>query len=95
MEMSERITLYYREGSSDKVYQAAIEPVGDQFVVNFAYGRRGTTLTTGTKTSSPVDYESAKKIHAKLVSEKKAKGYTEGTDGTPYQHTGKDRKSVV
>ena len=23
-----RITLYYREGSSDKVYQAAIEPKG-------------------------------------------------------------------
>ena len=29
----ERVTLYYREGSSDKVYQAAIEPAGNQFVV--------------------------------------------------------------
>ena len=38
-------TLYYREGSSDKVYQAAIEPAGSQFVVNFAYGRRGATLS--------------------------------------------------
>jgi len=69
----ERVTLYYREGSSDKVYQAAIEPKGNQFVVNFAYGRRGATLTTGTKTSSPVDYDTAKKIHAKLIGEKKAK----------------------
>jgi len=85
----ERVTLYYREGSSDKVYQAAIEPAGDQFVVNFAYGRRGTTLTTGTKTSSPVDYDTAKVIHSRLISEKKAKGYTEGADGTPYQHTEK------
>ncbi|MEI6076211.1 MAG: DNA ligase, partial [Verrucomicrobiota bacterium] len=66
---SERVSLYYREGSSDKVYQAAIEPAGSQFVVNFAYGRRGTTLTTGTKTSSPVDYAAAKKIYGKLVSE--------------------------
>ena len=55
MAAQDRVTLYYREGSSDKVYQAAIEPAGDGFVVNFAYGRRGATLTTGTKTSSPVD----------------------------------------
>ena len=34
--ISESVTLYYREGSSDKVYQAAIEPAGSQFVVNFA-----------------------------------------------------------
>src|SRR5674476_914800 len=84
---AERVALYYREGSSDKVYQAAIEPAGGHFVVNFAYGRRGATLTTGTKTSSPVDYDTARKIHAKLVGEKKAKGYTEGADGTPYEHT--------
>ncbi|MEI7534065.1 MAG: DNA ligase, partial [Verrucomicrobiae bacterium] len=58
---AERVALYYREGSSDKVYQAAIEPAGNQFVVNFAYGRRGSTLTTGTKTSVPVDYAAAKK----------------------------------
>jgi hypothetical protein len=25
----ERVALYYREGSSDKVYQAAIEPAGN------------------------------------------------------------------
>ena len=37
------ITLYYREGSSDKVYQSAIEKQGELFVVNFAYGRRGST----------------------------------------------------
>lgn len=39
----ERITLYYCEGSSDKVYQASIEPQGELFVVNFAFGRRGST----------------------------------------------------
>jgi bifunctional non-homologous end joining protein LigD len=93
--ISERVSLYYREGSSDKVYQAAIEPAGNQFVVNFAYGRRGSTLTTGTKTSSPVDYPAAKKIYAKLVSEKKAKGYTEGENGTPYQHTDKRPSGIL
>ena len=87
---TERITLYYREGSSDKVYQASIEPQGEGFVVNFAYGRRGATLNTGTKTQTPVDHDSAKSIYDKLVREKKAKGYTEGPDGTPYQHTAKE-----
>ena len=87
---TERITLYYREGSSDKVYQASIEPQGGGFVVNFAYGRRGTTLQTGTKTSSPVDYDSAKRAYDKLIREKMAKGYTEGPEGTPYQHTNKE-----
>ncbi len=90
-----RVTLYYREGSSDKVYQDAIEPAGDGFVVNFAYGRRGSTLTTGTKTSSPVDYDTAKKIFTKLVNEKKAKGYTEGEDGTPYSHSEKQASGIL
>jgi len=94
-EAAERVALYYREGSSDKVYQATIEPAGSQFVVNFAYGRRGTTLTTGTKTSSPVDYAAAKKIYTKLVGEKKAKGYTEGADGTPYQHADKPASGIL
>ena len=94
-EATERVALYYWEGSSDKVYQAAIEPAGSQYVVNFAYGRRGTTLTTGTKTSAPVDYAAAKKIYTKLVGEKKAKGYNEGEQGTPYQHTDKRPSGIL
>ena len=94
IEAPERVSLYYREGSSDKVYRAAIEPAGNQFVVNFAYGRRGSTLTTGTKTTLPVDYEAAQKIYTKLVGEKKAKGYTEGENGTPYQHAEKQVSGI-
>lgn len=91
---TENITLYYREGSSDKVYQCSIEPMGEGFVVNFGYGRRGTTLQTGTKTSAPVDYDTAKKIHDKLIREKQAKGYTEGPNGTTYQHTNKEERTT-
>lgn len=80
----ERITLYYRDGRSDKVYQASIEAKESGFVVNFAYGRRGSTLNAGTKTQSPVSFEEAKKIHSKLVREKLAKGYTPGEDGSSY-----------
>lgn len=75
--VSERVTLYCRAGSSDKVYEASIEPKGRRFVVNVAYGRRGSTLRTGTKTSIPVDYENAKKILDKLIREKLARGYAE------------------
>ena len=89
---TERITLYYREGSSDKVYQASIEPQAALFVVNFAYGRRGSTMNTGTKTQTPVDHDSARNIYDKLVREKQAKGYTEGPTGTPYQHTDKEHR---
>jgi bifunctional non-homologous end joining protein LigD len=88
----EQTTLYYRQGSSDKVYQTSIDPSGDQFVVNFAYGRRGTILQTGTKTQSPVNLDSAKAIYDKLVQEKKSKGYTPGEDGIPYQHTDKEQQ---
>ena len=87
------ITLYFRAGSSDKVYQAGIEPKGDGFVVNFAYGRRGSTLQTGTKTAKPVPMDVAVKVYDKLVAEKMAKGYTPGEDGTPYQAT--DREALA
>lgn len=91
----ENITLYYKEGNSDKVYQAAIEEAGDRFAVNFAYGRRGSTMSTGTKTNVPVDYDSARKIYDKLVKEKMAKGYTSGQDATPYQHTDKQPSGLL
>jgi bifunctional non-homologous end joining protein LigD len=78
------VTLYYRAGASDKVYQCQIEAAGERFAVNFAYGRRGSTLNAGTKTNVPVDFDSAQRIFDKLVKEKCAKGYTEGEAGTPY-----------
>jgi bifunctional non-homologous end joining protein LigD len=87
----EKITLYYKEGSSDKVYQASLEPKDGGYVVNFAYGRRGTTLQTGTKTQSAVDYGAAKAIYDKLIKEKTAKGYTEGMEETGYAAAAKKK----
>jgi bifunctional non-homologous end joining protein LigD len=95
MEITDRVSLYYREGSSDKIYQVMIEPEGDGFNVNIAYGRRGSTLTTGTKTSSLVEYATAKSIFDRLVREKKSKGYVEGEDGTPYQHIDKQASGIL
>ena len=89
-------TLYYREGSSDKIYQVSLEAKGspDHFLVRFAYGRRGSTLQTGTKTPVPVDYDTALKTFNQLIASKVAKGYSPGQDGTPYQHTGHEGRST-
>jgi bifunctional non-homologous end joining protein LigD len=85
----QHVTLYYRRGSADKVYHVGIQPSGPGFVVNFAFGRRGSTLSTGTKTAEPVGFDEARKIYQKLVREKTAKGYTPGENATPYQQTEK------
>src|ERR1035437_2430826 len=74
-EQLQHIELEFREGTSDKVYRAAIEAADNGFVVNFAYGRRGATLSTGTKTTMPVTYGEATSIYEKLVLSKTAKGY--------------------
>lgn len=73
--MNESITLYFKEGTSDKVYQAELNEQSGKYVVNFAYGRRGRDLKTGTKTPSPVSYEEAKLIYDELVNSKLKKGY--------------------
>ncbi len=85
-------SLHFREGNSDKVYHAAIEPREDGFVVTIAYGRRGNTLTTGTKTTSPVSLAEATMVFDKLIASKLAKGYqySAASDGEtkPYRQTG-------
>jgi bifunctional non-homologous end joining protein LigD len=71
----ESASLYYKEGVSDKVYNATIEEENDGFVVNFSYGRRGGALKSGTKTNNPVGLDQAKKIYESLLKEKTGKGY--------------------
>jgi bifunctional non-homologous end joining protein LigD len=91
-----RTTLYFKQGGSDKIYHASVEPSGDGYVVNFAFGRRGSTLTNGTKTAAPVPLAAAVAIYEKLVKEKTSKGYTPGEDGKPYQMTDKaDRATGI
>jgi len=60
-------SLYFHEGNSNKEYHAAIEPRNEGYIVTFAYGRRGNTLTTGTKTSHPVSLAEATKVFDKLI----------------------------
>ncbi len=92
---SEQITLFYRQEKSDKVYKAALEKIDGLFTVNFAYGRRGATLKTGTKTQAPVDYEKAKKIYDKLVNAKAAKGYVPDEDSSDYVYESNQVKTGI
>lgn len=80
-----RASLYYSEGSSDKEYHAEILALPCGHIVNFRYGRRGGTLTSGTKTAVPVDPAQARKIFDQLIHSKTAKGYTPMASGTPFQ----------
>lgn len=85
----ESITLYFKQGGSDKVYRADIAENPGGYIVNFAFGRRGSTLQTGSKTHAPVSFKEAKIIYDKLVREKMTKGYTPGANGLPYSGTEK------
>lgn len=76
MKLIEQASLSFQQGNSDKIYEAEICEVGNnEFVVNFRYGRRGSTLKEGTKTVFPVSYEEAKKVFDNLVNSKTVKGY--------------------
>jgi len=70
-----KTSLYFCQGPSDKVYHVQMEKLADGYVVNFQYGRRGSSLTVGTKTNFAVSQDAAQKIYDKLVKEKLAKGY--------------------
>ena len=94
---TENITLFYKQERSDKVYKVSLEESEDKYLVNFAYGRRGATLKTGTKTQTAVEYEKAKKIYDKLVLSKSAKGYVPNEDATTtaYMVDNEQRKTGV
>ncbi|MCF6350956.1 MAG: WGR domain-containing protein [Flavobacteriaceae bacterium] len=94
---TENITLYYRQERSDKVYKVSLEEKEGGFIVTFAYGRRGSTLKTGTKTQNPVVYDKAKKIYDKLVLSKAQKGYvpSKEEDNTTYTVDTEQRKTGI
>jgi bifunctional non-homologous end joining protein LigD len=83
--MDESITLNFKQGSSDKVYKAELVGLPEGYLVNFWYGRRGKPMRGGTKTAAPVSYDIAKRAYDSLIQEKRAKGYTEDTNGTPFE----------
>mgnify|MGYP003385538889 CR=1 FL=1 len=88
-------TLYYNNGSSDKIYQADITESGSGFLVNFAYGRRGNSLKSGSKTKEPVTRDKAQTIFDKLIKSKISKGYTPQEDGAVYSAVDSEQSQVI
>ena len=70
-------TLYCKNETSDKVYDLEVTTRNGLYQVSFAYGRRGGTLTYGTKTGW-VSKGKAEDVFNHLIREKRAKGYTFG-----------------
>jgi bifunctional non-homologous end joining protein LigD len=85
------ITLNYREGASDKVYQVAINQSSNGCTVDYSYGRRGSNMSTGTKTQTPVSLEVAQAIFQKLIQSKLSKGYKPAEAGPVYQLPEKEK----
>ena len=92
MNTIQNTSLYFKQGASDKIYQAQINQVDDGYTVSFSYGRRGSTLKNGNKTTDPVGLETARKIYEKLIKAKTSKGYTQGEDGVAYTASNLDKQ---
>lgn len=80
MNTIQKVSLFFKDGSSDKEYNAQLIQSDSGYLVNFQYGRRGSTLTSGSKTPAAVSLEAATKIYNKLIAEKTGKGYKPGND---------------
>lgn len=85
--MQEKISLYCQNGSSDKEYHLQLEAKGDGFIVNFQNGRRGGTLRSGTKTTSPLPYDKAKAEYDKVLKSKLKDGYTPSEGAQAFHNT--------
>ncbi len=77
---NKNIEMRCTQGSSNKVYKVSLERVikdddNHGWIVNFAYGPYGKSLTTGTKTPRPLSFEKANALYSKLVDSKARKGY--------------------
>lgn len=67
--------LQFSDGRSDKLYNAVIVEAETGYLVNFEYGRNGSTLRQGSKTTTPVEIEKAKSLFNGLIKKKCSKGY--------------------
>lgn len=77
--IAQSVSLYYRQGSSDKVYNLSIEQSGGQYRVVGEYGRRGGTLKTHNKTGW-VSWGTAITAYDEVLDEKTGKGYRRASD---------------
>ena len=73
-------SLYFKDSTSDKVYNVTLEEADGGYVVNCSWGRRGSALQSATQTKSPVSIDKAITIYQKKITEKTSKGYMPTAD---------------
>src|SRR6202167_998344 len=71
---TEKVELYFRQGSSDKLYHLQLENLQDRWSVQAQWGRRGSALQSDAKISNAT-YEEAKRVYDRILREKTGKGY--------------------
>ena len=86
----ESVVLYFKQGTSDKVYHVELAPKDEGYVVNYKHGKRGRKLMPGTKTVLPLPYAQAKVVYDRVVKKQLAEGYTTAESGTPFQGSDKE-----
>jgi bifunctional non-homologous end joining protein LigD len=73
------VTLFFQEGSSDKLYQATLWEEGGLYTVEVEWGKRNSPLNRGNK-AIKVTLAVAEKTIEKLLREKTNKGYEQITE---------------
>lgn len=87
MKLVKKVRLAFREGKSDKVYEVDLVelPGNDEarYLVNFRYGRRGSALREGTKTTRPATLAEAEAVYQSVVVSKTNSGYWDESGPAP------------
>ena len=73
-------SLYFKDDTSDKVYNVTLEESEGGYIVNCSWGRRGSALQSATQTKSPVSIDKAISIYQKKITDKTSKGYVPTPD---------------
>jgi predicted DNA-binding WGR domain protein len=81
MRTIESVTLYYKNGKSDKVYEIELLERARDYVVRARYGRRGSVLRSIDKWKGTNIYD-AEDAYNTLIDEKQGEGYDENIQNT-------------
>ncbi len=88
MKLIRRVKLTHKDGNVERIFEIDLCRTGSgKFAVNFRYGKTGARLKEGTKTKRSVPEAKARSIFARLVDDKKRKGYIEA-GARPAANTG-------